>query len=222
MSTQENTRYDNAVEKESNFSIISGSDVSDVFEVNEKKPSLQAFSHIVRIQSLKVRQGTVKVKGRSEVARTNKKPWRQKGTGRARAGSARSPLWRGGGIVFGPQMRKKAFCVSKKLNKNVLHGAIAWFLKNSRVVSLNWQLSDQSPSTAQAYKALQRADLVNAKFILFLSREDTASIFSFANIPYVQICSYDSPYLTDILVAEYLVILKKDMPLFKEMVSKCA
>lgn len=71
----------------------------------------------MRVYLQNVRQGTVGSKGRSDIAYTNKKPWKQKGTGRARAGSARSPLWRGGGVVFGPQARIKMLKVPKKLSK---------------------------------------------------------------------------------------------------------
>src|SRR5690348_15481044 len=67
--------------------------------------SVQSFSTWIRSLLQNWRQGTVGVKGRSDVARSNKKPWKQKGTGRARAGSARSPLWRGGGVIFGPSPR---------------------------------------------------------------------------------------------------------------------
>ena len=63
------------------------------------------------------RQGTVACKGRSDVAFSNKKPWKQKGTGRARAGSARSPLWRGGGVIFGPQPRTRMLKVAKQVKK---------------------------------------------------------------------------------------------------------
>jgi large subunit ribosomal protein L4 len=74
----------------------------------------QQFATWVRTLMQNWRQGTVGVKGRSDVARSNKKPWKQKGTGRARAGSARSPLWRGGGVTFGPQLRSRKLSVSKK------------------------------------------------------------------------------------------------------------
>ena len=67
------------------------------------------------------RQGTVACKGRSDVAYSNKKPWKQKGTGRARAGSARSPLWRGGGVIFGPQATSRTLRVPQSLRKNVLN-----------------------------------------------------------------------------------------------------
>ena len=63
------------------------------------------------------RQGTVGCKGRSDVAYSNKKPWKQKGTGRARAGSARSPLWRGGGVIFGPQPRTRVLKAGKQVKK---------------------------------------------------------------------------------------------------------
>ena len=74
-------------------------------DASQKKVATVAFSTWIRSLLQNWRQGTVGCKGRSDVNRSNKKPWKQKGTGRARAGSARSPLWRGGGVIFGPQPR---------------------------------------------------------------------------------------------------------------------
>ena len=87
-----------------------------------------AFSIWVRALSQNWRQGTVACKGRSDVARSGKKPWKQKGTGRARAGSARSPLWRGGGVTFGPQPRSRSLTVPKRLKRGVLRGLLLKYL----------------------------------------------------------------------------------------------
>ncbi len=94
------------------------------------------------------RQGTVATKGRSDIAYTGKKPFKQKGTGRARAGTARSPLWRGGGVIFGPQKRTRTLTVPKGVKKNVLQGLLWKFLGNKRVVSLDWQSPADKPKTS--------------------------------------------------------------------------
>jgi len=86
---------------------------------------------VVRMQQAARRRGTAKTKGRSEVRGGGKKPWRQKGTGRARSGSSRSPIWRGGGIVFGPQPRSYAFKVSRKVRKKALISALSMKCKDN-------------------------------------------------------------------------------------------
>jgi large subunit ribosomal protein L4 len=80
---------------------------------------------VVRMQHASRRRGTSKTKGRSEVRGGGRKPWRQKGTGRARAGTRRSPLWRGGGVVFGPQPRTYSFKVPRKVRRRALISALS-------------------------------------------------------------------------------------------------
>jgi large subunit ribosomal protein L4 len=80
---------------------------------------------VVRMQQAARRRGTSATKGRSDVSGGGKKPWRQKGTGRARVGTTRSPVWRGGGIVFGPQPRSYAFKVPRKIRKKALISALS-------------------------------------------------------------------------------------------------
>ena len=85
-------------------------------DVSQKKEVTPVgFSTWIRSLRQNWRQGTVGCKGRSDVAHSNKKPWKQKGTGRARAGSPRSPLWRGGGVTFGPQARVRTLAVPAQL-----------------------------------------------------------------------------------------------------------
>jgi large subunit ribosomal protein L4 len=86
---------------------------------------------VVRMQQAARRRGTAKTKGRSEVSGGGRKPWRQKGTGRARSGTNRSPLWRGGGIVFGPQPRSYAFKVPRKVRKKALISALSMKCKDN-------------------------------------------------------------------------------------------
>ena len=96
---------------------LSASDLN--IEGARKEISPVAMAVYVRSLLQNWRQGTVACKGRSDVAYSNKKPWKQKGTGRARAGSARSPLWRGGGVIFGPQPRTRVLKAGKQLKRSV-------------------------------------------------------------------------------------------------------
>jgi large subunit ribosomal protein L4 len=95
-----------------------------------------AIYDVVRMQMASRRRGTASTKGRSDVRGGGKKPWRQKGTGRARAGTRSSPLWRGGGVVFGPQPRDYTFKIPKKVRKKALMSALSMKLKEERMLIL--------------------------------------------------------------------------------------
>lgn len=98
-----------------NASLLSTLSLSDLGVTWEQVDAKVDYALWVRVLMQNWRQGTVGCKGRSDVARSGKKPWKQKGTGRARAGTARSPLWRGGGVIFGPQMRTRTLKINKKI-----------------------------------------------------------------------------------------------------------
>jgi large subunit ribosomal protein L4 len=188
---------------------------------NERPEVSEAgFSNWVRTLMQNWRQGTVGCKDRSEVNFSNKKPWKQKGTGRARAGSARSPLWRKGGVVFGPQARTKVLRVSKKLRQNVL-GAIAFNqLDAGRVACLDWSLQGDKPQTAAAFKTLHNAQLTNDKLAVFIPMDDMLTYASFVNIPNVRVLFYDQANAYDLTHSDRWVVFKKDVNLFKEMVGR--
>lgn len=166
------------------------------------------------------RQGTVGCKARSDVSYTNKKPWKQKGTGRARAGSARSPLWRGGGVVFGPQARVKTLKINKKSKKRVLAALICDYANRGVTYSLDWQLKEEKPSTALAYTAFKNAGLADKKITLFLNRDDVTHWMSIRNLPNVQALTFDDVNAYDLSLGSCIVVLKKDFDLFKTMVEK--
>jgi len=166
------------------------------------------------------RQGTVGCKDRSEVNYTNKKPWKQKGTGRARAGSARSPIWRGGGVSFGPQPRVRTLKINKKSKGRVLAALMSEFAQQEVLYSLNWQLGQDRPSTTLVYKALQDTGLSDKKITLFLDRQDINHWVSVRNLPNVQILSFDDVNAYDLSLGHCIVVLKKDYDLFKDMVKR--
>ena len=166
------------------------------------------------------RQGTVAVKGRSDIAVSGKKPWKQKGTGRARAGTARSPIWRGGGVTFGPQKRVKTLKVSKGTKKRVLGDLLFNFLGDNRVICLDWEFKSDKPKTSEAYKMLKDAGLENQKVVLFLTPDDLLAQSSFANIKKVNILYFDQANAFDLTNGTRWLFLKKDFDAFKEMVSQ--
>lgn len=178
------------------------------------------FSTWVRALMQNWRQGTVAVKGRSDVSFSNKKPWKQKGTGRARAGSPRSPLWRKGGVSFGPQPRVRTLQVNKQVKKQTLCDLASMYAQNGNIYSLNWVPADQKPKTALAYKALKQANLLSKPVNIFLSIDDMLSFASFANIPNVRILFFDQANAFDLAQGAQWVFLKKDFDHFKNMVSQ--
>lgn len=166
------------------------------------------------------RQGTVGCKGRSDVSYANRKPWKQKGTGRARAGSARSPLWRGGGVIFGPQPRVRTLKSSKQLRKNVLGGVFDQYLKKNKIFILDWSLESNLPKTSAAFNALIKANLSHSKSILFLASDDVVHYASFVNIANINIVFFDQPNAYALSFGKNWIILQKDLQAFKDMVQK--
>lgn len=197
---------------------LSASDLN----INDTRKEISPIAIAVYVRSLlqNWRQGTVACKGRSDVAYSNKKPWKQKGTGRARAGSARSPLWRGGGVIFGPQPRTRVLKAGKQVKRSALNSVLFDFLEQGKVAALNWDSSIQKPTTSQAYKLLKNNGLHQDKVILFLPINDVVTQSSFANIPNVRILFYDQPNAYDLANGTRWLILNKDLEHFKKMVSQ--
>lgn len=187
-------------------------------EKGKTETSPATYAQYIRTLMQNWRQGTVGCKDRSEVSFSNRKPWKQKGTGRARAGTLRSPLWRKGGVTFGPQLRVKTLDMPKKLKNKVFSALFYNFLNNKKIVSLNWIINDK-PSTSAAFKALKEANLNNKKIVLFVSKHDYLSHMSFANIANVRMLLYDQPNAYDLSYGDFWIFLNKDIDAFKEMVN---
>jgi large subunit ribosomal protein L4 len=166
------------------------------------------------------RQGTVGCKGRADVNYANRKPWKQKGTGRARAGSAKSPLWRGGGVIFGPQPRTRTLKVAKQLKKGVLANLFWHYLQQGKIHSLDWALADERPKTTVAYQVLKDARIGHNKINVLLPNHDALHYSSFANIDNVNIVFFDEINAYDLVLNDCWVVLKKDVDAFKEVVAQ--
>ena len=178
------------------------------------------FSTWIRVLAQNWRQGTVACKGRSDVAFTNRKPWKQKGTGRARAGSARSPLWKGGGAIFGPQARVRTVKMPKQMRRKVLLSMLANNLDQKNIICADWELSGEQPKTAHAQELVNTPGLTNKKIVLFVAPYDFHSALSFANIPNVRPLSFDQVNAYDLANSDCWLFLKKDFDQFKGMVSQ--
>jgi len=201
-------------------SINLGIDIPSSMVVDPK-----TYACAIRVLRQNGRQGTVGVKDRGMVALSGRKPWRQKGTGRARAGTARSPLWRKGGVTFGPQPRVRELKMNRKQRKKCLLGMFNAVLQDKAVYCLDFDfgevISDKKvPKTKEAVKFLQNNKLGDKKGILFLPHDDLFNFASFRNIGRVDVTSFDAANLIDFSGQQYWMFLKKDLELFKGMVGQ--
>lgn len=156
------------------------------------------------------RAGTHSTKGRSEVSGGGRKPWRQKGTGNARAGSNRSPLWRGGGIIFGPKPRDYSFKLNKKVIRKSKFIAISEKFKNKKIIVVE-DMTFESPKTKKALGILENLKVAEKKVLLVLENLNNNTAKSFKNIESVLISSSKGLSTYNILVADYLMFTKNSL-----------
>ncbi|HHD11580.1 MAG TPA: 50S ribosomal protein L4 [Deltaproteobacteria bacterium] len=123
------------------------------------------FYEVVRMQLANRRSGTASTKTRAEVSGSGRKPWRQKGTGRARAGSIRSPLWRHGGVVFGPKPRDYSYSVPKKVVKGGLKSAIQYKINEGKLRIFD-SLTVDEPKTKKAAELFSRLGIKDALIVI--------------------------------------------------------
>lgn len=154
------------------------------------------------------RQGNAKTKTRSEVRGGGKKPWRQKGTGRARHGSNRSPIWRHGGIVFGPQPRSYSHPLPKNEKRLALINAITDKLNNNAVMVID-QLNIDRPKTKDAVELLNRLN-VQGNVLIVVSEKNPNVLRAFANLPLVKLLSRNELNTYSIVKSD-MVVFEKDV-----------
>ncbi len=188
--------------------------------LEKKELSPKTFSCAIKVLRQNERQGTVGSKTRGEVSFSNRKPWKQKGTGRARAGSLRSPLWRKGGTIFGPQARERTLSLNKKQGKLVFNNLFFSYVDNDAVHCLDFNSEAKFPKTKEASNALKKLGLEHNKVVLILPYDDTKNYASFRNLPNVNIIFFDQPNAFDLSNCDNWVFFKKDLDQFKTMVSQ--
>jgi large subunit ribosomal protein L4 len=164
-----------------------------------------AIYEVVRMQMASRRRGTASTKGRSDIRGGGKKPWRQKGTGRARAGHSRSPLWRGGGTVFGPQPRSYAFKVPKKVRRLALISALSMKFKEERMIVL----SDFPMDEIRTKRFQEVIDRFGFKKVLFVIDGAQPTLEkSSRNIPEVKMVRSEGINVYDLLKYDHVVLLE--------------
>lgn len=174
------------------------------------EPNMAVLHQVVNAQLAARRAGTHSTKTRSEVSGGGAKPWKQKGTGRARAGSTRSPVWVGGGIAHGPKPRSYAQRTNKKMIKLATRSALSDRCAEDKVVVVDAWGFDR-PSTKAAKAALSALG-VEGRTLLVVDRDDETTIRSFRNLPQVHVLAADQLNAYDILVSDYVVFSRDAVP----------
>jgi large subunit ribosomal protein L4 len=149
------------------------------------QPNTFAVHQVVRSQMAARRSGTHETLTRGKVRGGGKKPWRQKGTGRARQGSTRSPQWAGGGVVFGPHPRSYAFKVPNKVVKLAMRSALSAKLAEEVLYVVDG-FSFEKPSTRQAAEIVKSLD-IKGRVTVVVGEDDMNAMLSFRNLPQVRV-----------------------------------
>jgi len=188
----------------------------DIFDIEINK---EVVHQVVTAQLAKVRSGTASTKTRSEVRGGGRKPWRQKGTGRARHGSIRSPLWVGGGITFGPKPRSYNKKVNKKMKKNALKSVLTDKVKNEGVMILD-ELKMDEIKTQEMVNFLDDLGLKDRKVLILLPGKDKNIYLSARNIPHVKTLVLDGLNTYDLLDNEVILTTEEAVRKIEEVLGK--
>jgi large subunit ribosomal protein L4 len=182
----------------------------EVFGVQVNVPVMH---RVVRAQLAAARAGTHSTKTRSEVRGGGAKPWRQKGTGRARQGSRRAPQWTGGGVVFGPKPRDHALRVNKKEKVLALRSALTDRQAGGNLFVLDG-LDFDLPKTARAVELLETLGLGGRKLLFVVDGLEEAAIKSFRNLPSVHLITFDQLNTYDVLASDVVVFTRDSLDAF--------
>ena len=174
------------------------------------EPNLAVLHQVVTAQLAARRSGSANTKTRAEVRGGGAKPYRQKGTGRARQGSIRAPQFTGGGIVHGPKPRSYRKKINKKMNRLALCSALSDRAQSERVVVVDqWQFA--TPKTKDALSVLENLEL-DGKVMMVVAPTDDTAIRSFRNLPSVQLVQAAELNAYDVLCSDWLVFTSETLP----------
>ena len=184
----------------------------DIFGI---EPNVAVMHQVVNAQLATKRSGTHSTKTRAEVRGGGAKPWKQKGTGRARAGSSRIPHWRGGGIALGPKPRDYSQRTPKKMKRLALRSALSDRASSNSVYVVDaWEF--ETPSTKAAKTALEAIG-AEGKVLIITDLQDENTEKSFRNLSNVNVLSSDQLNVFDILVSDSIVFTKDNLPTMNQV-----
>lgn len=196
-----------------------GSSVGEI-EINDnifnKQINVPVMHQAVLVYLASERRGTHAVKSRGMVSGGGKKPWRQKGTGRARVGSSRNPVWRGGGIVFGPQPRSYKIAMPKKMRRLALLSALSQKVAEGNLIVLD-ELNFGAPKTKEMARVLDNLKATNA--LLVLENENENAFLSARNLPTVLAESVTGINTYRVLAHDKMVLTKDALASLEEVLS---
>lgn len=199
---------------------VSGAQVGEL-ELADSVFGIQPHAHVMHsavvLQQAAERQGTHKTKGRSEVRGGGRKPWKQKGTGRARQGSIRSPQWVGGGVVFGPTPRSYGFKLPKKVRRLAIKSALSSKVIAENIIVLD-QLAFAAPKTKEFANILNNLKVERKALVVTANYEDNVAL-SARNIPGVKFVAADGINVRDVLVYDKLIITKEAVEKVQEVLA---
>lgn len=199
---------------------IDGSQVGEV-ELNDSVFGIEPNAHVlhsaVLLQRASLRRGTHKVKGRSEVRGGGRKPWKQKGTGRARQGSIRSPQWKGGGVVFGPTPRSYSFKLPKKVRRLAIKSALSSKVQDNAIIVLD-QLTLNAPKTKEFASILSNLKVGRKALVVAPSYDDNVAL-SARNLPGVKFVAADGINVLDVMTYDQLIITKEAVQKVEEVLA---
>ena len=203
-----------------NVITLKGENVKDItlndsiwnIEVNEI-----VLSNAIKLQLASLRQGTHDTKGRSEVSGGGRKPWRQKGTGRARQGTIRAPHWVGGGIVFGPTPRSHSFKMNRKERRLALKSALSDKFQNNNLCVVD-SLEITSPKTKEFNSTLEGLKL-NGKTLIITDGENGNVVLATRNMPNLYVIEPTSINVLDLVSADNLLIDEASVAKIEEVLK---
>ncbi len=179
------------------------------------EPNQQVLYDVVKAIRANKRQGTHKVKSRGEVRGGGRKPWRQKGTGRARQGSTRSPQWVGGGVVFGPTPRDYTLKVNRKVRKLALRSALSIKVQNEKMIVLD-KFSIESPKTKTMVDIFNNLK-INEKVLIILPESDMNVELSARNIPNTLVTTVSQASVYDIMHSTVVITTEDAVKNYEEV-----
>ncbi|QHW32671.1 50S ribosomal protein L4 [Paenibacillus rhizovicinus] len=199
---------------------VNGSQVGEI-ELSEAvfgvEPNVHVLHSAVLLQQASERRGTHKTKGRSEVRGGGRKPWKQKGTGRARQGSIRAPQWVGGGTVFGPTPRSYSFKLPKKVRRLAIKSALSSKVIDNEIIVLD-QLAFAQPKTKEFAAILTNLKVARKALIVTANYEDNVAL-SARNLPNVKFVAADGINVLDVMKYDQLIITKEAVEKVQEVLA---
>lgn len=195
---------------------VAEKDLGNTFTV-ENNPKL--FAQAVNYQLANRRRTIAHTKNRGEVSGGGRKPFKQKGTGNARAGSTRSPLWIGGGVTFGPRkIRNYQKRIPAKMLKQAIKMVLTQKIKNKKMIVLK-QFEMPEISTKQVYNLFSKLPIEEGKILVILAKLNANTELSLANIPYAKVMKAENINIFDLTKYDYLVITDEALDKIKDILK---